>query len=354
MSAARAVPTARAVLAGWIALAGCVTLAAFPGVAQAHGPVAPIATAYRATVSDLPAGLDAKVVDGDQRLWLRVPAAETVVVLDYRGAPYLRFTHAGVAVNENSGMYYSNLIPAQVPPANLGVATPPRWSSVSGGHDYSWHDGRLHALAAVAVAPGTTDLGRWSIPLRVDRSPAVIAGHLWRADDPSLAWLWPIAVLLACVLAARRVRDATLDVRLGLGLSVAALAGTVVAAVGKELHGRPTVSILQYLTLAVVLAFVVWAARELWRGRARYFTYFAVGFVAIWQGLNLLPTLFNGFVLAALPPFVARSASVVCLGCGLGLLLVPPPSSDAPPAEEPDGDAFEDEDEDAVPWEAPA
>ena len=87
-------------------------------------------------------------MDGDQRMWLRVPAAQTVVVLDYRGAPYLRFSPAGVEVNHNSEMYYLNQTPvAETPPANLTASTPPDWHRVSGGQQYGWHDGRLHALA---------------------------------------------------------------------------------------------------------------------------------------------------------------------------------------------------------------
>jgi hypothetical protein len=76
-----------------------------PGSASAHGPVAPIALDYLARVRSLPEGLDAKVVDGDQRMWLRAPSSETVVVLDYRGAPYVRFSGSGVEVNQNSAMY---------------------------------------------------------------------------------------------------------------------------------------------------------------------------------------------------------------------------------------------------------
>ena len=98
----------------------CLMLAAIPSLAGAHGPVAPIATSYLARIGQLPAGLDAEVVDGDQRLWLRVPPTETIVVLDYRGAPYLRFSPAGVAVNHNSPMYYLNQTPAEVPPSSDG------------------------------------------------------------------------------------------------------------------------------------------------------------------------------------------------------------------------------------------
>ena len=85
--------------------------------------------------SSVPAGLDAKVVDGDQRMWLSVPAGETVVVLDYSGAPYLRFNQRGVQVNQGSAMYYLNQTPiAETPPAGLSATTPPRWQQASGGH----------------------------------------------------------------------------------------------------------------------------------------------------------------------------------------------------------------------------
>jgi hypothetical protein len=82
-------------------LVALATVATVPATAQAHGPVAPVASSYLAKIGRAPAGLDARVVDGDQRMWLRVPSSETVVVVDYRGAPYLRFSAAGVEVNQN-------------------------------------------------------------------------------------------------------------------------------------------------------------------------------------------------------------------------------------------------------------
>ena len=300
----------------------CLACSAFAGVAEAHGPVAPIATSYRAEVAQLPSGMDAKVIDGDQRLWLRVAPSETVVVLDYRGAPYLRFARTGVTENQNSEMYYLNQTPAEVPPTKLGPTAPPRWSRAGQGDDYSWHDGRLHALATVATTPGSSYVGRWSIPLRVNGHPGVIAGALWHAADPSLVWFWPIIVLILCTLAARRVNRPALDLGVGRVLAISALGGIVVAAAGRDLHGRPTVSVLQLLTLAIVCMFVVWASRQLVVGRTTYFTFFAVGFVAIWEGANLIPTLLNGFVLAAAPAFLTRAACVVCVGCGIGLLLI--------------------------------
>ena len=319
-------------------------LAAIPSLAGAHGPVAPIATSYLARIGQLPAGLDAEVVDGDQRLWLRVPPTETIVVLDYRGAPYLRFSPAGVAVNRNSPMYYLNQTPSEVPPSSLGPRTPPKWSGVTGAHTSSWHDGRLHALATVAITPGTAYLGRWSIPVRVNGRPNVIAGGLWHADDPSLVWFWPIIVLVACTLAAVRVRRPELDLMVARLLSAVALLASGVAALGTGLHGRPAVSVLQLITLAAVGAFVVWASRRLLLGRTGYFTWFAIGFVAIWEGAKLIPTLLHGFVLAATPAFLTRAACVICLACGIGLLVVASSLiGDPDPDDQSESDEFEDE-----------
>jgi hypothetical protein len=298
-------------------------VAVAPATAGAHGPVAPAASSYVATISQVPVGLTAKVVDGDQRMWLRVPAGQTVVVLDYRGAPYLRFSTAGVEVNRNSSMYYLNQTPVAVaPPRNLSAGTPPSWHRVSGGHEYGWHDGRLHALATVAVAPGTRFVGNWRIPLVVDGRQSAISGGLWHAQDPSIVWFWPIAVLLLCVLAAWRLHDRELDARVARILATAALVATGVAAAGQELHGHPGVTAFQLVELAAIYAFIAWG---LWRVAFRprgYFHYLLIALAALLQGLLLIPTLIEGFVLIALPAFVARAATVVCVGAGLALFLL--------------------------------
>ncbi len=307
--------------AGW--LGSVLAVLAFPAVAWAHGPVAPLASSYLARVTGEPPGLDAKVVDGDLRMWLRVPPAQTAVVLDYRGAPYLRFSRAGVEVNQNSAMYYLNQTPvAQTPPANLTRDTPSSWHRVSAGHEYGWHDGRLHALATIALAPGATFAGRWVIPMLVDGRPSAINGGLWHAGAPSIVWFWPIAVVMLCVLAAWRVRRPDVDALAARACAVAALAAVAVAGVGRALHGRPTVGAFQLIELCVLLTVVGWLLFRVLRIRGGYFRFFVVAFIALWEGIELIPTLRDGFVLMAVPAFLARVATVVCLACGAGLLLL--------------------------------
>lgn len=306
-----------------LALAGAIcTLGVLPAAAVAHGPVAPVATDYQARLTSAPSGVQAKVVDGDQRMWLNVRQATVVVVLDYRGAPYLRFSGQGVAVNRKSAMYYLNQTPAQQPPASLGLATPPSWQQVTTAHEYSWHDGRLHALASVALAPGASFVGRWRIPVFVDGRPAAIAGGLWHADEPSIVWFWPIVVLLACSVAVGRVRRARLDTAISRGLALLALAGTATVALGEELYGRPHVVAGQLVVLGLVLAFVAYGLIRVLLGRAGGFHLFLVSFVALWAGGASLQVLLNGFVLMSVPAFVARTAVVLALGCGGGLFLM--------------------------------
>ena len=302
-----------------LGLAALFLLAA-PATAQAHGPVNPAASSFLATVGGIPAGLRAKVVDGDLRIWLHSGSSQTVVVLDYRGAPYLRFSRAGVQVNHNSSMYYLNQVPAELIPGDIGPDTPPRWVHVSGSPAYEWHDGRLHALATTALAPGARYVGEWRIPLRIDGAPAAITGPLTYAPNPSVVWFWPILVALACVFAGLRVRSPGLDRRMARGLAGIAVVAFTVAALGEQLHGRPNVSVGQLLVLALVLAFVAWATRGLVLGRLGWFGFFLIALAALFEGATLVGVLRHGFVLIALPAVLARLAVAACLASGAGLV----------------------------------
>jgi hypothetical protein len=158
--------------------------------------------------------------------------------------------------------------------------------------------------------------------LIVDGRQTAIRGGLWHAPDPSIVWFWPIAVLLLCVLAAWRVQDRALDAGIARILATAALIVTAVGAAGQELHGHPSVTVFQLVELALIYAFVAWG---LWRVAFRpqgYFHYLLIALAALWQGIVLIPTLLNGFVLIALPALAARVATVVCVGAGVALLLL--------------------------------
>jgi hypothetical protein len=309
----------------------CVTvLMALPSLAQAHGVSTPNASSYLAKVGRAPSGVDAKVVDGDLRLWIRVAPWQRLEVLDYSGAPYLRFTRGGVEVNRNAAIYYLNLTPVEVPPAGLTVKTPPRWQKVSSAHQYSWHDGRLAALASTVLAPGARYVGRWSIAVRVDGHLSSISGGVWHAPAPPIAWFWPVVVIFACVLAAYRLRRPKLDLDLARALAVTVLAATVIGTLGRQLEGRPSITAWQIGLLIVILALVIAALAWTLRGRPGCFFLFVVCVASLWEDFELIPTLIHGYVLMAMPAFLIRVAAVLCLGAGAGLLLLVVRMADLP------------------------
>jgi hypothetical protein len=294
-----------------------------PATAAADGPLTPVATDYLARITNVPPGIQAKVVDGYLSLWLKVPPDRTVVVLDFRGAPWVRFGRAGVQVNQNSQEYYLSQVPvAAVPPRGLTRTTRPHWISVSSGHSYMWREGRMHALAAVALTPGKSYVGRWSIAVTINGHPAQLVGGLWHTGAPSIVWFWPIVVLLACALAAWRVRSADLDRRLGAALTLTLLALIAIATAARYLHGRPGVGLGSVALLIVILAAVGAAALGVVRRRAGLPLMLGTAIVALWTGLKMITVLTHGYVLLAIPALPARSVVAALLGGSLGLALI--------------------------------
>jgi hypothetical protein len=302
------------------AIAAFVLTLLAPAAAQAHGPVDPSGSTYLARIAHVPAGLQAKAIDGDLRLWMRASPSLNVYVIDYRGAPYLHFERDGVWVNENSSMYFLNQIPPVTPSTDLGPDIRPDWHRVTTGHTYVWHDGRLHAGATQARLPGARFAGDWSVPLRIDGTTAAIRGGLYYAPPPSPVWFWPVAVVLGCVLAGVRLRRPELDLRLARVSGGIALAGFVVASIGHQLHGRPGVSSGNELALAVELVAAAAAGWWLYARDPHWLVLAAIAALTLWQGVSQIAALEDGWVLLALPALLGRVAVAGCLAGGAGLI----------------------------------
>lgn len=261
-------------------------------------------------------------MDGDLRLWVRPAAGVTATVLGFVGEPYLRFSSAGIAVNTHSPAYFLNRQLPLVVPRGLGPRTPPRWRRIAAGPAYSWHEDRLHSLAAAARAPGSAYVGRWTIPLVLDGKRTAISGGLWHVPNPPLVWFWPIVVVLACLPALTRLRRGRLDAAVVGGLAAITLASATAARLGRELYGRPTVSGWQLVGVVLTCVLAVALAWLALRGRWREIVLGAIGLAGIYEGFALLAMLEHGFVLAALPAALERSLTVAALAGGAGLLLV--------------------------------
>ncbi|MBX5474224.1 MAG: hypothetical protein IRZ20_04355, partial [Thermoleophilia bacterium] len=240
----------------------------------------------------VPAGVEARVVDGDQTLWLRAAPGRVVVVLGLRGEPYLRFSSRGVEVNTRAPTFFLNRARPrpQPPPAGADRRAPPRWKRIAAGRATSWHEDRIHALALGAHPAGDAYLGHWLVPLLVDGRRAAVRGELRHVAPPSLLWLWPVALALACVPALLRLREAGWDQHALWALAPLALGAATAGRLGRELYGRPTVSAgqlaLAATTCAVAAALAALFLRRAWRTLAAV----AIGIAGLYQGLALLAT----------------------------------------------------------------
>lgn len=302
-------------------LATLVALA-LPGVASAHvGSTLPVATNFEARIAgfDPPApGLEAKVVDGDQTLWLRAAPATTVLVPGVLGEPLLRFDRRGVWLNLRSPTAQSDRIDLFDLRPSSDANAAPLWHRVTSGHSYEWHEHRLHVLEPLARGSDAT-LGPWSVPLVVDGRPHRLDGVL-DYTSPGAVWAW-LGLTAALAVAA----SAAASRRSGTAVRLALVATPLIWAVrlGRELYGRPDVGVVGYLEMAgtsVVGAALLYGLLRRDR-EVRIFTAFLVGFGSLYEGLTMLGVLTHAIALTALPTIVARVAVLLILGLGTGALV---------------------------------
>ena len=155
MQRSRSKPVRAVVLAALAALA-------WPAAAQAHSSSIVVAIDYRVHIERVPAGVEARVIDGDRKLRLQADPRLTVLVLGYAREPVLRFSERGVAVNDLSPTAWSDRLARGSGP-KFGAA--PRWRRISSAHVFTWHE---HRLAPPAPRGRTVS---WTVPLLLDGRP---------------------------------------------------------------------------------------------------------------------------------------------------------------------------------------
>jgi hypothetical protein len=120
--------------------------------AAAHGGGG--ARGFRSTVTAVvpPArGLQATVLESDDRIGLRNETGKTIVVLGYAREPYLGLTSDAVYRNAHSPATYLNddrygrvALPDKADPK-----APPDWTKVADESYYEWHDHRIHWMSPI-------------------------------------------------------------------------------------------------------------------------------------------------------------------------------------------------------------
>ena len=299
-----------------LALTVVVVTGTLPAVASAHvGRTLPVATDYTARITHAIAGVETKVVDGDQSLWLAARSSATVAIPGILGEPMLRFDARGVWLNLRSPTAQADRIDRlDLRPSATGQ--PPLWHRVGGGRSYLWHDHRLHALEPVARSRGSA--GPWEVPVVVDGRMRMLRGVLgYTAPGPVWAWIVvPVALAVAATLAAVRSTGAV------VGSALVATPAVWALRLGRELYGRPTVSSVGWLEIAITCAVgaLLLFGLSVRNPGTRVFTAFFAGFGALYVALTMLPLLDHAIALNAIPNPTARVLEALVIVTGAGAL----------------------------------
>jgi hypothetical protein len=182
-----------AVLAGLFALINPVPAAAhIAGGGGSPSNSRTVVTAIRPAIPTM------GVTVGIGGQWVRVTnrGAAEIMVLGYRGEPFLRLSQNRVQVNELSPTA-AGTGQTQSTPAPGDPAIEPRWVQLREGDSATWTDARIDAPVGAAQASES-----WQFPLIVDGQQVTVLGTRERIPPPS-PWPWVGAlVLLAAAVAA--------------------------------------------------------------------------------------------------------------------------------------------------------
>lgn len=183
-----------------------VVLAATLVVPGAEGHFGTGKRGYRSTVLAVEpkvGGLELKILDGDDRLWLNNRSGKTIVIRGYGQEPYLRFSPDGTYVNRRSPAVYLNqdrYAKTKVPDS-ASSAAPPLWERLTRAQIWAWHDHRVHYLSPtppklIRDAPRKSHhLFNWNVPATTDGKAFVIKGSLDYTPPPNPSF--PVALVIA-------------------------------------------------------------------------------------------------------------------------------------------------------------
>lgn len=151
-------------------------------------------TAVTAIRPALP-GVAAAVGLGGQFVRITNQGAATIVILGYRGEPFLRLSPHLVEVNQLSGTAaQTGLIPVAPAPGNPAE---PKWARSSDENSVAWTDARIAPPAQSRAASES-----WKLPLIVDGQQVSVVGTRDRIPPPS-PWPWiAVLILLSAAVAA--------------------------------------------------------------------------------------------------------------------------------------------------------
>ena len=145
------------------------------------------------TIAPALPGLEAHVLNHDDRIELVYDGERPLVVEGYRDEPYLRFSPGGlVEVNRRSPAAYLNedrFANVELP-ARADHEASPVWAPVAQNGRYDWHDHRIHWMGEGTLPPQIEDEGErtkvfdWEIPMASAGQAVAVRGTLtWLGEE---------------------------------------------------------------------------------------------------------------------------------------------------------------------------
>lgn len=297
-----------------------VVLVATPAAADPPRP-----TDYRTEVRDAQPpvpGLVVEMVGGDSLLRLRAPAGRTVVVIGYRGEPFLVFRPDG-RVEEDRASYTYRTSRARYGSdvaAEQGDATDVH--VVSNDGTWAWHDHRSHLMTTarpLGRSPGD-QVAEGVLPLQVDGVDVRVALATYWVPAPSrVPWiaaaLVALGALLAFVRTSRGERWRTVATLL-TACTALVVGWAVVRDAPAHVGARP----VEWVLPCVAVAFAVLRAVDR-QGGARRCAWGALASLAVLEWAWTRRAVLSKPVLpTALPAVVDRTATAAVAVAALVLL----------------------------------
>ncbi len=284
-------------------------------------------TNYQASVTAIrPAAPTVAVTVGLGGQWVRVTNqdATEIVVVGYRGEPFLRLFENRVQVNELSATAaetgQTQGTPAAQDPAALGFGTQPRWVQLREGDSATWTDARIDPSSQEENQAS----GSWQLPLVVDGQRVTVLGT-WDRIPPPSPWPWVAAlVLLAAAVAAigwmrNWHRPMAAVVTAGILAFVLHLLGTAfIPQQGGQAFGWIGVGAVGAFSLLIGTVAVVSTVRRKQSAPDRLVT---VGIMILLLAATDISVLWNSQLPFAGPAALDRGLTVLTYATALGLLV---------------------------------
>ena len=155
------------------------------------------------------AGLELKVLYGDDQIWLDNKTGKTIVIRGYGGEPYLRFGHNGIYVNGNSPAVYLNQdrYARSTVPKSAKPTAQPKWQKLAGGELWAWHDHRIHYMSPTPPRLIQDEPRKphhvfdWKVPATANGKLFLITGSLDYKPPPKNSFPVGLTIVLATLIA---------------------------------------------------------------------------------------------------------------------------------------------------------